>query len=158
MNARHISRITAVALAVAATCGTAYELAEPVLLQTGGNPRVVARTDLNSDGLPDYIVANGNTQDISVFMNDETGVFTSKRINTGLGPGRINIVDVNSDGRPDVLVLNQGAQVLSLLENDGAGNLALAWNISVGRSPDRVVTWKSPSQLWFFAPHAVSTR
>src|SRR5678815_4232171 len=52
MNARHISRITAVALAVAATCGTAYELAEPVLLQTGGNPRVVARTDLNSDGLP----------------------------------------------------------------------------------------------------------
>ena len=89
-------------------------------------PRFVAVADLNGDGKPDLIVANLNSNTVSVLLNTtapgaSTPSFAAQRaFPTGAYPRSVAVADVNGDGKPDLIVANQGSNTVSVLLNTTA--------------------------------------
>ena len=77
----------------------------------GLNPTSVAVADVNGDGKPDLIVANGySTSGIGVLLGNGDGTFQAA-VTYGSGGYEANAVavaDVNGDGKPDLVVANCG--------------------------------------------------
>ncbi len=101
---------------------------------TATNPQSVAAGDLNGDGKPDLVVADGESNAISVFLNTTaTGAATLEfaaraDFATAMAPTIpvfVAIGDLNGDGKPDLAVANVnapagGAEVVSLFLNTTA--------------------------------------
>jgi hypothetical protein len=89
----------------------------------GSNPFSVAVADVNGDGRPDLLVANINSNNVSVLLNTTAPGATTPAFaaatNFGVGssPTSVAVGDVNGDGRPDLLVANQGSNSVSVLLN-----------------------------------------
>ncbi|MBI3476964.1 MAG: VCBS repeat-containing protein [Acidobacteria bacterium] len=96
----------------------------------------VAIADLNSDGMPDLLVANQcvsgadcGSGTVSILLGDGTGAFGAAQTfaSGGFSPNSIAATDVNGDGVPDLLVLDNcltascsdHGQVAVLLGNGG---------------------------------------
>jgi hypothetical protein len=81
---------------------------------TGNSPNSVAAADINGDGKPDVIVANGAGNTVSVLLNTTapgaaTPSFAAQvKFGTGAGPDGLAVADINGDGRPDLIVANGG--------------------------------------------------
>ena len=79
---------------------------------TGSGPVSVTAADVNGDGKPDLIVANGNGNTVSVLLNTTapgaaTPSFAAQQtFATGSGPISVTAADVNGDGKPDLIVAN----------------------------------------------------
>ena len=59
---------------------------------TGSNPYQVAVRDLNGDGLPDYVVAEGGANAVSLYLgNGAGGVTTKTSFPTGANPASVAI-------------------------------------------------------------------
>lgn len=90
----------------------------------GDAPASVAAADVDLDGAPDLLVGNTGTDDVSILLNDGSGVFgEDRRIPVGRRPAAILATDLDGDGAPDAVVANAGSNDLSVLLNDGNGNL-----------------------------------
>jgi len=90
-------------------------------LITGTSPDGVYLKDLNADGLPDIVVANRNSNTISVFRN-LGGIFAAKvDFATGTAPFDAAIIDIDGDGKPDVVAPDDLSTALSTLRNTSAG-------------------------------------
>ena len=73
--------------------------------QVGTSPTALAVSDLNRDGIPDLVVANYGTDDISILLGLGGGGFRDEfRLPCGRGPRSVAIEDFNEDGVPDVAV------------------------------------------------------
>lgn len=89
---------------------------------TGSGPVSAAVVDLNGDGKPDLIVANGMDVTVSVLLNTTaagaaTPSFASQQSFTAGGhPNSVVVTDINGDGRPDLITANEG-NTASLLLN-----------------------------------------
>ena len=94
-------------------------------LGAGSRPYDVELADLNSDGRPDAITANGRTNSVGVLLNTTaagaatlsfTPVATSP---TGAGTTPLNLAvgDLNGDSRPEVVVASYDTDELVLLPN-----------------------------------------
>ena len=107
----------------------------------GASPSSIAFADLNRDGLPDIVVSDQVSGDVSVLVNNASHSFTTQeRYRAGQGPFDVNIgsngttlvsqlqtVSVTAAaitlGGTDLITLNAGADSFSLLRAAGAGSL-----------------------------------
>src|SRR5947199_255438 len=75
----------------------------------GNGPYSVAAADVNGDGKPDLVVANRNSNTVSVLLANGNGTFQSAaNFATGANPGSVAAVDFNGDNKLDLAVTNAG--------------------------------------------------
>lgn len=98
----------------------------------GAAPTVVATPDLNGDGWPDIITANGADGTFSVMLNDGTGAFPSvKQYAAGSDAPLLAVLDLNGDGRPDVVTVSTQDKTVDVFINNGDGTFAAPVTYSV---------------------------
>jgi hypothetical protein len=105
--------------------------AAPISYPVGTNPVSVTIQDLNGDGIPDMIVANQGSNDLSVlfgsYVNGDWVAQPGQRLKTdGLGPVAVTVRDVTGpagqpDGIPDLVVTDGQSHTLTILQGRGQG-------------------------------------
>lgn len=88
---------------------------------TGNTPGYPFVFDVNDDGKLDLLVANGNSNNVSILLGNGDGAFKPK-IDFNTGPGSILVADVNYDGKRDIRVEDRGGKTISVLLNNGRAN------------------------------------
>ena len=128
----------ALALGVVASSAPAPapSFAEPKENPTGDGPDALAMGDLNGDGKPDLVTANGKV--ISVLLNRGDGSFQARR-DARAGGGALAVGDLNGDGKLDLATaaaLLRGR--VSVLLNRGDGSFRAKRDYRTGRGPNSV--------------------
>lgn len=99
-------------------------------------PLAIARGDFNGDTIPDMVVANHFSNDVSVLLGVGDGTFrTAVNYSAGFFPTGVVVGDFNHDGHDDVAVSNELSGDVSVLMNNGDGTLASAVSYTVGGQP-----------------------
>lgn len=116
----------------------------------GGGPAGFATADLNRDGRLDLVVANLQTDSISLFVGVEGGSFaTATHYATGDGPLSVAVGDLDSDGALDVATANTIGSTVSILLGNGDGTLGTRSDYATGNNPAGVC---SPTSTWMAHP------
>src|SRR5262249_5774914 len=95
----------------------------------GPNPAGITIEDLNGDGLPDLVVANKGSNDVTLLLgsrtlaNSATGwtLTPGPRLRAGMGPVSTTVHDVTGDAIPDILVSDSQSNNVALLPGVGNG-------------------------------------
>ncbi len=99
-------------------------------LPVGGGPNAVVMGRFYDDGQGssgglDLAVANYKTDNLSIWLNNGQGGFTTRiEIPAGDGPSGLTTGDLDRDGDQDLIVSNLNSQDVSLLRNNGFGSFA----------------------------------
>jgi FG-GAP-like repeat len=107
-------------------------------VSVGSAPNSVEIADVNGDRHLDLIIANGESNDITVLLGDGHGNLTPAKgspFPAGHAPNDIAIADFNGDGKLDMAVANHEEKYLTILVGDGQGGFKPAPG-----SPIRVLT------------------
>lgn len=93
----------------------------------------IASGDVNGDGIPDLVVTNGASNNISVLLGAGNGRFTAtQNFATGNGPMSLALVDLNRDGNLDVVTANNNDGSVSVLLGNGDGTFQPHQDRAVG--------------------------
>ena len=99
----------------------------------GSYSETVVISDISGDGYPDVVVANGGTNNVSVFKNNGYGtLLTAVSYPAGTTPSSLAIGDLDGDSYPDIAITNQNSGDVSILKNTGTGTFTAAVNYSLG--------------------------
>jgi hypothetical protein len=121
-----------------------FQAAVPPYYTVGTTPVSIAVGDFNGDGCPDLAVANLNSSNISVLINNCHGTFTVTNYTvanatfTSSGPRSIAAGDFNHDGYPDLAVADFTNGEVWVLLNDGTaspGTFGTPVSYPVGSEP-----------------------
>ena len=75
------------------------------------NGRSVAVADLNRDGIPDIIVTNSASSDVSILLGRGDGTFQpQRRFDATVNPFGLAVGDLNGDGLPDLAVIDSNTK------------------------------------------------
>ncbi|MBZ5700809.1 MAG: FG-GAP-like repeat-containing protein [Acidobacteriia bacterium] len=102
----------------------------PIVLganQTGAS--AIASGDFNGDSLPDLVVANQSSNNVTVLLGKGDGTFTpaaASPIAAGNGPSAIVTGDFNGDGKRDFAVSNFSDNTVSVFLGNGLGGFSAA--------------------------------
>jgi len=109
----------------------------PSALSVGIAPTALVTGDFNGDSRLDIAVANGGSGDVTVFLGDGSGGFsTSGTFRAGTSPSALAAADLNGDGKLDLVVANQGDDSVTVLLGDGTGHFASPFSsIPAGTGP-----------------------
>lgn len=99
----------------------------------------VKSTDIDADGNIDLLVANQNSNDVSVLFGNGSGSFSTP-VNYGVGnsPWSIELADFNNDTYIDIATSNQNSNNVSILLGNSIGSFSLSTNYSVGNLPEQL--------------------
>jgi hypothetical protein len=115
--------------------------AEKVDYSTDAKPKSVKIADVDMDGDTDLLVANLDSDKVSVFKNNGTGTFMTKvNYATSHYPVSVTSADVDGDGDADLLVANLDSDTVSVLKNNGNGTFAAKVDYATGDTPTSVTT------------------
>jgi gliding motility-associated-like protein len=111
-------------------------------LTTGTSPQHITAGDLNGDGRPDLVVANGSSSSLSIFTNTGTSTsstaFSSSTVTTSATPYQTVIGDLDGDGKPDIAIAYNAGNNISILRNNTTSS-TVAFNtiftVSAGSFP-----------------------
>ena len=115
---------------------------EPVEVEMGRSPLMVAIADFNNDDVPDLAAVNPMDNCVSVRLGLGKGAFGERRSwAVGDSPMSLAVDDVNGDGNYDLVTANPASSDITVRLGDGQGGFALEKAIYLsGREPLRVVT------------------
>jgi hypothetical protein len=139
MTAKLIFAMT-LAAALTVSCGTPSSgVTSPIArsdsrFPVGTAPGSIEIADLNGDGKPDIVVANEQSNNVTILLSDGKGEFTPAKgspFPAGHNPNDIAIGDFNRDGKLDLAVANHEEKHLTVLLGDGNGGLTPAPNSPV---------------------------
>ncbi|MGQ0620015.1 MAG: beta strand repeat-containing protein [Panacagrimonas sp.] len=88
----------------------------------GDFPLAISMGDFNGDGRLDLVVANTNSNTVSVLLNNTApGAFSTNfalaNFSVGTSPRSVAVGDINGDGRADLAVANSASDDVSVLLN-----------------------------------------
>ncbi|MFQ5453833.1 MAG: FG-GAP-like repeat-containing protein [Candidatus Zixiibacteriota bacterium] len=93
----------------------------PTNYDVGSKPEDVFAVDMDNDTDYDLVVANTQSDDISILLNNGDGTFQSAiNIAVGLSLSSVFPADFNGDGIIDLAITNDTANSFKVLINDGA--------------------------------------
>jgi len=96
----------------------------PQIYETGDTPTTLAVGDFNGDGIPDVVVANGASGDLSFFLGQGGGLLDGERrlpLLLNAEPVAMVVADFNGDGALDIAVSDTRRNSISLLFGLGDG-------------------------------------
>ena len=111
---------------------------------TGKAPTSLAVGDLNGDGKLDLVVANSDSNTVSVLLGNGDGTFqTHVEYSVGKGataPSSVALGDFNGDGKLDLVVANASSNNVSVLLGNGDGTFQAVKSYYAGAKPSSVAT------------------
>ncbi len=104
------------------------------------NPRSLLLADFNGDRHLDIITANELSDNVTVMLNDGTGVF-SPPVESPVGsfPAEVAVGDFDRDGKLDVATASQEDDTVTILLGNGDGTFKEGTAIPVGAEPSSLV-------------------
>jgi hypothetical protein len=146
VGAATICALLALVMAPAEASGTAVDstFAEAENYGVGIDPTSVIAADFDGAGGMDLAVANQESDDFSVLLNENDGTFGRFiEYGAGVSPSSVDVADFDGDGHPDLAVANQGTAgtsfAISVLTNEGDATFGGAANYAVGIFPRSVI-------------------
>jgi cysteine-rich repeat protein len=121
--------------------GQIISFASPVVFNAGDSPVFIAAGDVNNGGGVDLVVANVNSNQISVLTNNGSAQFPTRfTFNVDVRPVSLLIADLNGDGKNDIVTANETANSVTVLINNTAGangtpSFLAGANLAVGQRP-----------------------
>jgi hypothetical protein len=111
-------------------------LTAPTTFAVGAGPTGMASQDFNGDTKPDLAIANQNSNNVSILLNDGSGGFgTPTNFTAGTNPYSIATGKFNADAFEDLAVVNGGSGNISILLGNGMGGFGSPTNFTAGPSP-----------------------
>ena len=102
-------------------------------IQLALSPRSVAVGDLNNDTRLDIVVANSDSNNVSVLLGYGNGSFHEQMTySTGSQPYSVAVGDLNNDTRLDIVVANFDSNNVSVLLGYGNGSFQDQMTYSTG--------------------------
>jgi subtilisin family serine protease len=89
-------------------------------------PTAVAAGDLNGDGIPDWVVSNGGSNNLWVYLGQGDGSFTQATVIplTGQSPLAVALTDLRGVGKLDIVVAEADSESVGVLLGNGDGTFA----------------------------------